>query len=55
MNVDLKKKIIPAIPGFVYAVCLVFGHSLEKEGSIAYRDGRLWLTILILGILLSRL
>lgn len=53
MNVDLKKKIIPAIPGFVYAVCLVFGHSLEKEGSIAYRDGRLWLTILILGILLS--
>ena len=53
MNVDLKKKIIPAILGFVYAVCLVFGHSLEKEGSIAYRDGRLWLTILILGILLS--
>ena len=53
MNVDLKKKIIPAIPGFMYAVCLVFGHSLEKEGSIAYRDGRLWLTILILGILLS--
>ena len=50
---DLKKKIIPAILGFVYAVCLVFGHSLEKEGSIAYRDGRLWLTILILGILLS--
>lgn len=53
MNVDLKKKIIPAIPGFMYAVCLVFGYSLEKEGSIAYRDGRLWLTILILGILLS--
>ena len=53
MNVDLKKKIIPAISGFMYAVCLVFGHSLEKEGSIAYRDGRLWLTILILGILLS--
>lgn len=53
MNVDLKKKIIPAILGFMYAVCLVFGHSLEKEGSIAYRDGRLWLTILILGILLS--
>ncbi|WP_337405449.1 hypothetical protein, partial [Suilimivivens sp.] len=37
----------------MYAVCLVFGHSLEKEGSIAYRDGRLWITILILGILLS--
>ena len=53
MNVDLKKKIIPVILGFMYAVCLVFGHSLEKEGSIAYRDGRLWLTILILGILLS--
>ena len=53
MNTELRKKIIPALTSFMYAVCLVFGHSLEKEGSIAYRDGRLWLTILILGILLS--
>ncbi len=47
------KKGSPVMLGFVYAVCLVFGYSLEKDGSIAYLEAKTWLMILILGILLS--
>lgn len=43
-----KKWFIPFVFSFTFSLCMVFGRSLDKEGSVPFKSPVMWITVLML-------
>ena len=47
-NCIRKKTLLPALFSLIFAVCMIFGRNLDRDGSVPFKNPVIWIVILLL-------